>query len=523
MIRFDSLTYTYPNTPSPALVDVTLTIPDGAFVLVVGASGSGKSTFLRAMNGLVPHFYGGRFQGRVWVDDLDTLAATPRQLAGKVGFVFQDPSAQFVVQRVEDEIAFGLENLAVPAAEMPARIYEALGLVGAEHLRQRQVATLSGGEAQRIAVACAIALRPQVLILDEPTSQLDPPSADALLDTLGRLNRDYGLTIVLAEHRLTRTLPFATHMLLCQQGQAPRLLTVEAALPELEGVSLVAAAHRMGWQPIPRSIKSAYQRAHSDSQPLPIPQPISEPPSRPTVLDIQQLSVAYAQHPVLHELNLTLQAGECVALLGPNGAGKSTLLKALAGLLKPTRGKISHQGRDITHQRVDQRAQILAYVPQDPNSLLFADTLLDELRFTIDGLKLPTLMPPHDLLALLRLDAYAERYPRDLSGGERQRAALATMLIVQRPILLLDEPTLGLDYIQRETLVTFLRQWGQTVLLATHDLELAARVAHRVFILEQGQIRTSGSTREVLLHTPGYQTDLAQIFGTVLTLEDWEH
>lgn len=519
MIHVENLTYTYPNTPAPALANVALTIPDGAFVLVVGASGSGKSTLLRAINGLVPHFYGGRFQGRVLVDDLDTLAATPRQLAGKVGFVFQDPTTQFVVQRVEDEIAFGLENLAVPSTEMPTRIHESLGLVGAEHLRQRQIATLSGGEAQRVAIACALAMRPQVLILDEPTSQLDPAGADALLDVLGRLNQDHHLTLIVAEHRLTRALPFATHILTCTVNQPPRLLSVAEALPMLEGVPLVQAAQHMGWQPLPRSIKAARHLAQSTPIDPPLPSP---PPPRQPLLDIQHLSVSYAKRLALHEFSLTLHDGECVALLGSNGAGKSTLLKTLAGLVEPNSGQITYQGQAITRQRVDQRARYLAYVPQDPNTLLFADTLLDELRFTLDGLKLPPVMEPRALLQLLRLEAYAERYPRDLSGGERQRAALAAMLIVNRPILLLDEPTLGLDYIQRETLVRFLQQWGQTVLLATHDLELAARVADRVVILEHGRIQTTGPTREVLLHTSGYQTELAQIFGTLLTMDDWQ-
>lgn len=520
MIHVENLTYTYPHTPTPALADADLTIPDGAFVLVVGVSGSGKSTLLRAINGLVPHFYGGRFQGRVLVDGLDTLASTPRQLAGKVGFVFQDPTTQFVVQRVEDEIAFGLENLAVPSAEMSTLIHESLGLVGAEHLRQRQIATLSGGEAQRVAIACALAMRPQVLILDEPTSQLDPAGADALLDVLGRLNQDQRLTLILAEHRLTRVLPFATHILHCTANQPPRLSSVEEALPTLEGVPLVQAAQRMGWQPLPRSIKAARQLAQS----TPIDSPLlsSPPPPRQPLLDIQHLSVSYAKRPALQEVNLTLHAGECVALLGSNGAGKSTLLKALAGLVEPISGQITYQGQAITRQRVDQRARFLAYVPQDPNTLLFADTLLDELRFTLDGLKLPPVMEPRALLQLLRLESYAERYPRDLSGGERQRAALAAMLIVNRPILLLDEPTLGLDYIQRETLVYFLRQWGQTVLLATHDLELAARVADRVVILEHGRIHTTGPTRDVLLHTSGYQTELAQIFDSLLTMDDWQ-
>jgi energy-coupling factor transporter ATP-binding protein EcfA2 len=205
--------------------------------------------------------------------------------------------------------------------------------------------------------------------------------------------------------------------------------------------------------------------------------------------------------------------------------GKSTLLKTLAGLLKPQAGKIYYQGADITPQRVDQRARFIAYVPQDPNSVLFADTLLTELDFTLRGLKLAAVMPPREFLAELSLDGYAERYPRDLSGGERQRAALAAMLIADRPVMLLDEPTMGLDYRQRHQLVRLLQTWkqqGHSIVLATHDLELAARVADHVVILEAGHIQVQGPPREVFLHTPGYQTQLAQVFGLahLLTTDD---
>ncbi len=530
MIDIDHLTYTYPHTESPALVDVSLQIPAGAFVLVCGASGSGKSTLLRALNGLVPHFYGGTLAGRVLVGSVDTKQANPRKLATTVGFVFQDPTAQFVVQTVEDEIAFGLENLGIAPSEMPERISQALAAVGAAHLQMRQINTLSGGEAQRIAVACALVMQPKVLVLDEPTSQLDPAGADALLKVLIRLHQKHGITIILAEHRLARLLSIATHLLILERGQTPRLTTPHE-LPTALHPSFLAAANHLGWQPLPLSLAEARAMANQRACP-PYESTIHQTDNHTElslqtasapVLQVKNLSVGYGKQTVLHDLNFDLRKSECLALLGANGSGKSTLLKVLAGLLIPEAGTITYAGQDIMQQRVDQRAQNIAYVPQDPNTILFADTLLDELHFTLDGLQLPPVMEPVAFLEMLRLDPYAHHYPRDLSGGERQRAALAAMLIAERPILLLDEPTLGLDYMQRETLVELLRAWqGRSIILATHDLELAGRVADRVIILEHGHIAADGIPREVLFNTPSYQTQLAQVFdrADLLTTDD---
>lgn len=517
MIDIKHLSYTYPNTDRPALSDVSLHIPVGAFVLVSGTSGSGKSTLLRALNGLVPHFYGGRFSGRVVVDGLDTRQAAPRTLASTIGFVFQDPAAQFVVQTVEDEIAFGLENLAVPPEQMPERIAEALAGVGALHLRKRQTQSLSGGEAQRVAVACALALRPRVLVLDEPASQLDPPGAEGLFDVLARLHQN-GMTIIVAEHRLARLLSMATHLLVLRRDEMPLLgPPAEVIAQSPLRPPFIEAAIRLGWQPLPLSLAEAQQRATRCQPSIMPPLEIGE-----TTIDINGLSAGYEGRRVLDGVDLTLHRGECVGLMGANGSGKSTLLKTLAGILKPMAGHILWQGEDITAQRIDQRAQHIAYVPQDPNTVLFADTLLDELQFTLDGLHLPGVMEPGEFLAHLKLDAYASRYPRDLSGGERQRAALAAMLIADRPILLLDEPTLGLDYEQRDILVNLLQDWkrqGRAILLATHDVELAAQVADQVVILDDGRVQIAGPARDVLSRTPGYQTQLAQVFG-LLTLNE---
>lgn len=527
MIDIQHLTYTYPATEKPAIEDFSLQIPEEAFVLISGLSGSGKSTLLRAINGLVPHFYGGKFEGQVWVDGLDTTKAQPRDLAEKVGFVFQDPSSSFVMPMVEDELAFGLENMGVPSEEMPDRIHAALAAVNGHHLRHRQIETLSGGEAQRIAIAAAIVLQPRILILDEPTSQLDPPSAGALIDVLANLHREHNITIILAEHRLARLLPIATHWLTLSPDHEPIFGTPQDILLEVDlHPPFIQAAKHLNWSPLPLSLSETQQIARQNqitiSQP---PAPTQMPAPLKPLLQVQNLRVGYDGEPVLKDFSFELQQKECLSILGPNGVGKSTLLKSLAGLIRSESGEILFKNMDITQQRIDQRAKHIAYVPQDPNTLLFANTLMDELSFTLRGLKITPIMEPQKFLDELHLGKYGDRYPRDLSGGERQRAALAAMLIAPRPIILLDEPTLGLDYEQRNHLVELLRKWresGHSIIIATHDVELAARSADCVMILKDGQIYQLGSPRDILLSTSGYQTQLAQVFGQpqILTTDD---
>lgn len=526
MIDIQKLTYTYPNTNESALQNFSLQIPEGAFVLISGVSGSGKSTLLRAINGLVPHFYGGKFSGRVTINGLDTTKAQPRDIAEKVGFVFQDPSTSFVMPTVEDELAFGLENLGIPADQMPDRITSALTNVNAHHLRHRQIETLSGGESQRIAIATALVMQPNILILDEPTSQLDPPSANALLDTLAYLHQTTNITIILAEHRLAHILSIATHWLALSPNQAPIFGEPRDVLPQTDlHPPFIQAAIHLKWKPLPLSISQAKQIARQNPITIsPSLLPDNKSPDHP-LLQIKNLTISYNNDPVLENFTFDLFESECLAILGANGVGKTTLLKTLAGIITPQAGQILLSDTDITPLRIDQRAQHIAYVPQDPNTLLFANTLQDELNFTLNGLKIRASTTPQNFLEELHLGQYTHRYPRDLSGGERQRAALAAMLIAPRSIILLDEPTLGLDYNQRHHLVELLIKWrkmGRTIMIATHDVELAARVANRVMILKDHQIHLLDTHRDIFLTTSGYQTQLAHVFGQpeILTTDD---
>ncbi len=549
MIIFDRIRFTYPNAERPALRDVSLSFNEGELTLLVGPSGSGKSTLLRLINGLVPHFSGGILQGRVRVNNLDPISGTPQEMSQHVGFVFQDPEAQFVVDRVEDEIAFALENMGMPEAEMRIRVEEVLDLLDLSNLRDRPLEHLSGGEQQRVAIASALALRPSILVLDEPTSQLDPKSAEDVLTTLVRLNSDLGLTIVLAEHRLERVLPFADRVVYLPNPEdvpipdgalCPEKPIIEGTprdvLQQIDlGSPLVQLAKALDWQPLPLTIKEAIrfrnatvndeQKATHENAEAGDSLPIGAT-NQETILSVQGLDFGYGQGEVLQNVSFTVCAGEMVALMGRNGSGKSTLLRCVMGLLQPKRGQIALHGQSTLAADVATIATSIGYLPQNPNALLFADTVYEELAITLrnHGREADS-EQINSLLASLGIAALAEHYPRDLSVGQRQRVALAAVAIMHPQILLLDEPTRGLDHHAKASLVELLSRWnqaGMTTIIVTHDVEFAAMLADRVILLSQGEVVHDGSTHTLFGTSPLFATQVARLFPKTnwLTVQD---
>ena len=532
MIIFRDVSYTYPGATRPALRHVDFHLPEATFALVVGRSGAGKSTLLRCVNGLVPHFSGGTFAGRLAVAGLDPLSATPRVMSRYVGFVFQNPEAQFVLDRVEDEIAFALENAAMPRQEMRVRVEEVLDLLDLAALRERKLETLSGGERQRVAIAAALAFRPRVLVLDEPTSQLDPQSAEDVLNALVRLNHDLGLTILLAEHRLERVLQYADHVIaLPDTADGARGVLCGATrevLPQLELLPpLVALARQLNWQPLPLTTKEGlhFSRALAERIPL-APPPTAAPRHGEARLALRRVWVHYDQQPVLRDISLEVQRGEILVLMGRNGSGKTTLLKTLVGLVRPTSGQVWVDGREVTGEDVATICRRVGYLPQEADMLLFADTVRQELEITLRNhglLERDATIEP--LLAQLGLSAHAGRYPRDLSVGERQRVALGAITVTQPVALLLDEPTRGLDYAAKEALSALLRSWrdaGMAILVVTHDVEFAARTADRVALISQGELIAEGTPAEVMGASPLFAPQMARLFPGRgwLTVED---
>jgi energy-coupling factor transport system ATP-binding protein len=524
-VVLNRLSFSYPLADSPVLKDVSLSIQSGDLVLVAGKSGAGKSTLLRTLNGLVPHFTGGRLSGSLRVDGLDPITTGPHGMSTRVGFVQQEPESQFVVDTVEDELAFGLENHGVPDHLIARRIQHILSDLDLGHLRLRPIHSLSGGEQQRVAIAAAIALQPPILVLDEPTSQLDPQSAEDTLSAVRHLNQDLGLTTILSEHRLERVLPYTDQLVfLPERAKAPLSGPVQQVLPKMPfAPPLVRLARELGWTPLPLTVGDALPRIAAMSLHAGNPHG-GHRAIGPVCVAVQDVSFAYGAVPALSSVNLEIREGEVVTLMGRNGTGKTTLLKLLVGLLRPQPGRVTVGGLDTQRHDVVEIIQRVGFVPQDPGSLLFSDTVRQELEFTCAAHHMSAAAVDASLAAL-GLQDLADRYPRELSVGERQRVAVAAIMVAEPRILLLDEPTRGMDWPEKEALATFLRRLaaeGRAVVIATHDVELAARCADRAVVLEGGRVLADGPVGIVMQQVPLFASQMLRLFGNphMVTVDD---
>ena len=517
-LSFQDVTFTYPEGQRPALAGVNIDIPDGGFVLALGATGAGKSTFLRSANGLVPHFSGGTFAGRVFAAGRDTLANPPRRLADVVAFVPQEAGASFVLDGVEDEIAYGMENLGVDPAHMRRRVEEMLDLLDIAPLRHRSLRQLSGGERQRVAIAAALAAGPRILVLDEPTSQLDPQGAEHVMAALQRLVHDHGMTVLLAEHRLERVVAWVDGAVGFHEGHAT-VGTPREVIRALEIGPPVARLGRMiGWDPVPltvrdaRSAASAHSgvvRLHAAATTTTTPTAVSAgaPLAVLRGVDVQHEELGQPR-PALRDVSFTLSQGEIVAVMGRNGAGKTTLLRTIAGVLQPHRGDVRVQGH------APQPGVDVGLCPQEPESVLFNDSVAGEVRATLRARHLPDADAPW--LEQLGIANLAARHPRELSAGQRLLVATAAIAATEAPIILLDEPTRGLDPESKTHLIRYLRAHagdGGGAMFATHDVELAAAVATRVIMLANGELIADGTPADVLGDSHVFAPQMTRVFG----------
>jgi energy-coupling factor transport system ATP-binding protein len=525
VIRFEDVSVTYDGASAPVLSHVDLHIAEGELVLVVGRTGTGKSTLLRCVNGLVPHFTGGTLRGRVTVAGRDTRTHPPRELADVVGVVPQDPLSGFVTDIVEDELAYGMESIGLAPDVMRRRVEETLDLLGLADLRNRALRSLSGGQRQRVAIGAVLTTHPRVLVLDEPTSALDPGAAEEVLAALQRLVHDLGVTVLLAEHRLERVVQYADRVVVVPGAGEPLVVGTPAEVMATAPVAppVVELGRLAGWSPLPLSVRDARRAAgplrerlapYVAEAALRTRQSLHVVSGDPAVA-ARDVVVRHGAVPALRGVTVAADRGEIVAVMGRNGAGKSTLLSTFVGLHTPASGTATVGGAVAASLRGRDLVTRVGLVPQEPTDVLVADRVADECA-AADRDAGAAAGTARALLDRLAPGVDDGAHPRDLSEGQRLALALAVVLAASPPVLLLDEPTRGLDYPAKQRLVATLRELaadGHCVVLATHDVELAAEVATRVVVLAEGEVVADGPATEVVVGSPMFAPQVSKVLS----------
>ncbi len=515
MIELAHVAMTYDGADQPTLHDLDLSIDEGELVLVTGRTGAGKSTLLGLFNGLVPHFTGGHLDGIVTVAGISTRDRPPREFAHLVGMVGQDPLAGFVTDVVEEELAYGMEQLGLAPQVMRRRVEETLDLLGIAELRRRALRTLSGGQQQRVAIGAVLTMNPKVLVLDEPTSALDPTAAEEVLATLSRLVHDLGTTVILAEHRMERVVPFADRMLYLP-GDGKALVGEPAHILDRMEIAppIIELGRLVGWSPLPLTIRDARRRAEAVRAELPSAVPRSVAATA-TLLVADRVLVRYGSTVAVRDVSLTLHKNEVVVVMGRNGSGKSSLLWALQGSGSRQGGSVLVDGMDPQSESSTQARRLVGLVPQTASDLLYLESVAAECA-AADQQAEATAGSCRELLDRLIPGVDVSSHPRDLSEGQKLGLVLAVQLVAAPSIMLLDEPTRGLDYLAKaefSRIVSDLAAQGRAIMIATHDVEFAAIVADRVIIMAEGEIVSEGPAVEVLGGSPAFAPQVAKIIG----------
>ena len=528
MIDIQNVSYTYPNMSEPTLRGIDLHIDDGEFVLLLGASGSGKSTLIQCLNGLVPKITGGNLEGEIVINGKNIRNYKVHQLASDVGIIFQNPDTQLFSLTVGKDVAFGPENLGMPKEEILMRMDRAIRIVGMDDMRDRFIFTLSGGEKQRVAIAGTLAMEPHVMVLDEPTSDLDPVGTGEVLSLVRRLNQEKDMTIILIEHKIDEVVHLADRVVVMDRGKIildgtpdkifnnghDQLKSIGIALPQLAEI-----AHAMengfgdfeGDLPTYSSYKTILARLYQLLRDKPTNIARFRTAHTPSIrtapkpkIEIKNLRHTFEDGKVgLDGINLMISEGDFVALIGHNGAGKTTLVNHLIGFLKPATGTIFINGKDISDMRVATLAQSVGYLFQNPDNQIFTDSVTQELKFGLENIKLRDTIIEERVdraISMMELEEFRDRHPHSLSRGQRQRLAVASILAMEPDIIVLDEPTTGQDwghvnkFLQQ---IRHLNELGKTIILITHDMNLVAGYARRTVVMDKGKIVLDGDTRHV--------------------------
>ena len=485
-IAIENLGFTYPSRDIPTLQGITTQVPSGAFVLLTGPTGCGKSTLLRTLNGLIPHASAGTLTGSVRLNGKDLATQPLATTCQQVALLFQNPDDQLFCTLVEDEIAFGLENLGFPPEEIEKRITIALEQVGLPEFASREIASLSGGQKQRVALAAVCAMQPQVLLLDEPTSHLDPQGARDILDIVTRLNREMGITVILATHRTKEVASLCDRVWLMDEGQFC------LDLPKAEAFQDFTLYQRLGVQ-IPKT----------ENSPVDIPLKRNhEAASQTSLLSIRELAFRYpnTDEDAVHSISCEVPRGEVVAIMGANGSGKTSLIHLIAGLLRPSAGEVIIDGKSAHRVKLHRLAGKVGIVFQNPDLLLQAESVRDEVAFGPKNLKFSSQILEDRVdttLTQFDLEDFSLEAPYSLSRGQRQRVAVAATFSLHPDLFLLDEPTTGQDaqhlHQLMDELCDEIQRESKTLIFATHDTDLTLKYAHRVLLLHDGELIFDGT------------------------------
>lgn len=490
----EKLSFRYRDRQSPAISNITFSAVPGEILLIAGASGCGKTTLIRAINGLIPRSYKGELSGRILLNGQDTADWRLSKISQIVGTVLQDPERQILGSKVLHEVAFGLENLGMPRDEIYQRADAALDFLKISPLRLRETFSLSGGEKQKLALAGVLAMRPSILLLDEPLASLDPASSYETLDMVRRL-ADEGMTVLIIEHRVEDVLRIRPErVMFMSDGEIRYLGPLDGlgAVVDYREVKLQASVimQRAKADPPPVEIKILPGVAGSGSGPEPI-------------VKFENVAFGYDEHEVLHGINLEIKRGDVIAVLGPNGAGKTTFVKHAIGLLKPKSGRVLVEGRDTKEVSVAQIASTLGYVFQSPSHMLFAPTVREELAFGPKNLRHPKSEIEKEVVEALRIVNLEDKIgdpPLAMSFGQQKRVSIAAILAMRSRILVMDEPTAGQDYQNYMNFMDAILQLPgfEAILFITHDVDLAVIYANRVLLVADGKLVADGSPHEVL-------------------------
>ncbi|PMC74595.1 ABC transporter ATP-binding protein [Brachybacterium sp. UMB0905] len=515
------LSFRYPGTDRDTLRNVDLTIERGDFVAVVGGNGSAKTTLCKTFNGLVPHYWNGDFAGSVHVDGVDTWESSVAELSSHVGYVYQDFQNQLVRPTVRDEVAFGPLNFG--HADYRERTEEALAQLGISHLREKFVWQLSGGQAHLVALAAVLALRPEVIVVDEPVAELDPARAREIYLRLRDLNERHGITVITIEHHAEFIAEFARTVVLMADGAPVWHLPVQEAMNRhadlaahgIPAPDVVALSAAVGADPVALDVAGAVGALRKHVRTAPRGEmkgadgeqrPAELAPSTEVVAAVEGVTHGYRSvggelSTVLDDLSLKLHAGERIALVGTNGAGKTTLMKLLTGLIVPRQGTVTVSGIDTRSRSAARMADHVSYLYQHPQQMFLKDSVREDIALFPRGRQVPDAEQIVErIIADVGLTKLAERDGRTLSGGQQRRATLGIGLAMRPSLLLLDEPTSSLDIRSRGDVTAMLEALSDTVrcaLVATHDMELVATWASRVIVLDQGRVLADTTPREL--------------------------